>query len=325
MSANHLWTPTRVQNFMRELEMNDTNWDENIVALAEKGSMSVEEFLQTDPITFGEKIWGKDDWKCISTYPRVKKILGDSIYHEMLAHYYQMQHYHYKTPAQRAVKAYEEAYEDAKVAAIKEQKALGLTTYMGVSAQDKTGWEYVFAENKAAKAAAAVKAATAQLAVVNEAEKVAGVCQDGWHAAALEHANALFNLKEADTALRQKAAAAAAEAAAKAAAAKVAAEAAELEHYYLEKRAAKGPSVTLEDTKRIVGDRTDMTTDEVLNIIWAQQRVAYKKVMDAVAKNEAKLAEKLIAAAAEAAEAAELEHYYLEKCAALEITFAKKD
>jgi len=270
---------------MRELEMNDTNWDENIVALAEKGSMSVEEFLQTDPITFGEKIWGKDDWKCISTYPRVKKILGDSIYHEMLAHYYQMQHYHYKTPAQRAVKAYEEAYEDAKVAAIKEQKALGLMTWQGVSAEDKAGWEYVFAENKAAKAKAA-----------------------------------------------------AAEAAAKAAAAKVAADAAELEHYYLEKRAAKGPSVTIDDEVNAMCD-TQMTTDEVLNIIWARQRVAYKKVMDAVAKNEAKLAEKLIAAnaAAEAAakaaaEAVELEHYYLEKraakgatVAALEITFAKKD
>ena len=228
----------RVKNFMRELKMKATKWDENIVALAEKGSMSVEEFLKTDPITFGEKIWGKHDWKYTSGYSRLERILGESTHREMWGYYV-------TTPAQLAARA----YADAKVAAIKEQKALGLATYMGVSAQDKAGWEYVFAENKAAKAAA-------QLAAVNEAEKVAGgVCQDGWHAAALQHANALFKLKEADTALaavRQKAAAAAA------------AEKEWDERYYTEKRADKEPSVTLEDMKRIVGDRTDMTGKEVL-------------------------------------------------------------
>ena len=142
MSANELWTPTRVKNFMRELKMKATKWDENIVALAEKGSMSVEEFLKTDPITFGEKIWGKS--KNVYIYHPTRKILGDSIYREML-YYYQ------NTPVQIAA----QAFMDAKVAAIKEQKALGLTTYMGVSAENKAGWEYVFAENKAAKAAAA--------------------------------------------------------------------------------------------------------------------------------------------------------------------------
>jgi hypothetical protein len=128
----------RVKNFMRELELIPTKWEENIAALAEKGSMGVEEFLATDPITFGEKFWGgKHDWK----YNRVKKLLGESTYYQML-------HYYHKTPAQLAVKA----YEDAKVAAIKEQKALGLTTYMSLSAEDKTGWERVFAENKAERA-----------------------------------------------------------------------------------------------------------------------------------------------------------------------------
>jgi len=189
----------RVKNFMRELKMKATKWDENIVALAEKGSMSVEEFLKTDPITFGEKIWGKHDWKYTSGYSRLERILGESTHREMWGYYV-------NTPAQLAARA----YEDAKFAARREQKALGLTTYMRVSAEDKTGWECVFAENKAAKAAAAAKAAKASLEAVNEAEKAAGVCQDGWHGAALEHANALFKLKEADTALaalRQNAAA----------------------------------------------------------------------------------------------------------------------
>jgi hypothetical protein len=242
----------RVKNFMRELKMKPTKWDENIVALAEKGSMSVDEFLKTDPITFGEKIWGKHDWKYTSGYSRLERILGESTHREMWGYYV-------RTPAQLAARA----YEDAKVAAIKEQKALGLATYMGVSAQDKTGWEYVFAENKAEKAAAEVKAAAAQLAAVNEAEKAAGgVCQDGWHAAALEHANALFKRKEADTALaalRQKAAAAAA------------AEKEWDERYYAEKRTAKGPSVTVEDMKRIMGDRTNMTAKEVVEI-FAKER-----------------------------------------------------
>ena len=199
MSANHLWTPMRVKNFMRELKMKATKWDENIVALAEKGSMGVEEFLKTDPITFGEKIWGKHDWKYTSGHSRLEKILGKSTHREMWGYYV-------NTPAQLAARA----YEDAKVAAIKEQKALGLATYMGVSAQDKTGWECVFAENKAAKAVAAAKAAKASLEALNEAEKAAGVYQDGWHAAALKHANALFKLKEADTAQSAAAAAAAA-------------------------------------------------------------------------------------------------------------------
>jgi len=141
MSANKLWNPTHVKNFMLELELEPTNWDENIAALAKKGSMSVEEFLETDPITFGEKIWGKDTWKYGSyvKYPKVYNILGEKTYREML-YYYQ------NTPEQIAVKA----YEDAKVAAIKEQKALGLTTWL--SAKNEADWEYVFKENKKERA-----------------------------------------------------------------------------------------------------------------------------------------------------------------------------
>jgi len=180
MSANHLWTPMRVKNFMRELKMKATKWDENIVALAEKGSMSVEEFLKTDPITFGEKMWGKHDWKYTSGYSRLEKILGESTHREMWGYYV-------NTPAQLAAREAADA---------------------------------LFARRREAGAAAA--AAAAQLAALNEAEKAAGVCQDGWHGAALEHANALFKLKEADTALAEAAAAAAASAASRAAATRAA-------------------------------------------------------------------------------------------------------
>ena len=287
MSANHLWNPMRVKNFMRELKMKATKWDENIVALAEKGSMSVEEFLKTDPITFGEKIWGKQDWKYTSGYSRIRKILGDSIYRDMLCHYYEIEH----------ANAGARAFMDAKVAAIKEQMALGLATYMGVSAEDKTGWECVFAENKAAKAVAAVKAAKASLEALNEAEKAAGVCQDGWHAAALEHANALFKLKEADAALadlRQKATeqkewderyAAAVEEDERYFAGRTFEQVvADEEEAAAEKRAAKGGSVTVEDIKSVMGG-TNMMAKEALEIISSEKRAQATAVKNHIVFN----------------------------------------
>ena len=156
MPGNDLWTPMRVKNFMRELELVPTKWEENIVALAEQGRMTVEEFLATDPITFGEKIWGK----CKNVYHKNKvwDILGERTYYEMLGAYY-------RAPAQVAA----QAYMDAKVAAIKEQKALGLTSYMSVSAEDKAGWERVFAENKAMESLEAAEEATREAEVAKAA------------------------------------------------------------------------------------------------------------------------------------------------------------
>ena len=156
MPGNDLWTPMRVKNFMRELELVPTKWEENIVALAEQGRMTVEEFLATDPITFGEKIWGK----CKNVYDKNKvwDILGERTYYEMLGPYY-------RAPAQVAAKA----FMDAKVAAIKEQKALGLTSYMSVSAEDKAGWERVFAENKAMESLEAAEEATREAEVAKAA------------------------------------------------------------------------------------------------------------------------------------------------------------
>ena len=115
MPGNHLWTPTRVNNFLRKLELAPTKWDENISLLSKKADMTVEEFLATDPITFGEKIWGK----CKRVYDSnpVRDMLGERTFYQML-------NYYYRAPAQVAAKA----EMDAKVAAIKEQKALGLTT-----------------------------------------------------------------------------------------------------------------------------------------------------------------------------------------------------
>jgi hypothetical protein len=162
----------RVKNFMRELGLKQTNWEENIVALSKKGSMSVEEFLATDPITFGEKIWGKDDWKYTNGYPRVQKLVGEWTY-------YKMWRYYENTPAQRA----EKAYKDAKVAAIKKQEALGLTSWHGVRAEDKAGWEYVFAENKAAEEKAAAEQEAREAAHAAEKAAAEQEAREAAHAA----------------------------------------------------------------------------------------------------------------------------------------------
>jgi hypothetical protein len=75
---------------MRALGCKPINWDENIVALAEKGGTTAEEFLATNPITFGEKIWGKYDWNygCYVNNPMAHDMLDDKIYYKILEHYY---------------------------------------------------------------------------------------------------------------------------------------------------------------------------------------------------------------------------------------------
>ena len=80
--GNELWTPIRVKNFMRELKMKATKWEENIAALAEKGSMSVEEFLATDPITFGNKVFGISSFSVLNF-----KLLDASTYRDMMVYY----------------------------------------------------------------------------------------------------------------------------------------------------------------------------------------------------------------------------------------------
>ena len=83
MLGNYLWNATRVKNFMYELELVPTKWEMNIAALAEKGNMTVEQLLQTDPITFAQKIWGTEpDW-----VPKTRNLLGRTNYYSMLEQY----------------------------------------------------------------------------------------------------------------------------------------------------------------------------------------------------------------------------------------------
>jgi hypothetical protein len=111
MSGNNLWNARRVEKFMRELKLVPTKWEDNIATLAKTAQITVEEFLTTDPITFSEKIWGKDSGydeirRMHLDNLRTRKILGDSVYHEMLHQYdyREMMRYYGRTlPADKEV------------------------------------------------------------------------------------------------------------------------------------------------------------------------------------------------------------------------------
>ena len=76
--GNHFWNEQRVKNFMHSMELVPTNWDENIAAMAKSGGISVEEFLEMNPVTFGERVF-------CNTF-LVSDIIGRRNYYELLRH-----------------------------------------------------------------------------------------------------------------------------------------------------------------------------------------------------------------------------------------------
>jgi len=78
MSGNHFWNEQRVKNFMHYMELVPTNWNENIAAMAKSGGISVKEFLEMNPVTFGERVF-------CSTF-LVRDIIGRRNYYELLRH-----------------------------------------------------------------------------------------------------------------------------------------------------------------------------------------------------------------------------------------------
>jgi hypothetical protein len=78
MSGNHFWNEQRVKNFMLSMELVPTNWDENIAAMAKSGGISVKEFLEMNPVTFGERVF-------CNTF-LVRDIIGRRNYYELLRH-----------------------------------------------------------------------------------------------------------------------------------------------------------------------------------------------------------------------------------------------
>jgi len=67
-----------VKNFMLSMELVPTNWDENIAAMAKSGGISVKEFLEMNPVTFGERV--------LRNTFLVRDIIGRRNYYELLRH-----------------------------------------------------------------------------------------------------------------------------------------------------------------------------------------------------------------------------------------------
>ena len=63
-----------MRNFVKELGGKCTKWEDNVLFLAEKAKMPVEKFLETDPISYGSKVWGS------FAKQKLMKLLGPSIY-----------------------------------------------------------------------------------------------------------------------------------------------------------------------------------------------------------------------------------------------------
>ena len=73
---NRFWgEAARVRNFVKELGGKCTKWEDNVQFLAEKAKMPVEKFLETDPISYGSKVWGS------FAKQKLMKLLGPSIYY----------------------------------------------------------------------------------------------------------------------------------------------------------------------------------------------------------------------------------------------------
>jgi len=79
------WNTVRAKNFIKEYGAKPSRWEENVAFLAEIGNLSVEQFMLTDPITYGVKIWGYDSEMEPSV--KIKKILGIINYYEMYSFY----------------------------------------------------------------------------------------------------------------------------------------------------------------------------------------------------------------------------------------------
>ena len=92
MIGNSFWNATRVRIFMKALGMIPTKWDENCASLACHAEITIDEFMNMDPISYGVLVWGINMAEtaygnyyvpCI----RIVDVLGKKIYNEFLPIY----------------------------------------------------------------------------------------------------------------------------------------------------------------------------------------------------------------------------------------------
>ena len=208
MSGNHFWNEQRVKNFMHYMELVPTNWNENIAAMAKSGGISVKEFLEMNPVTFGERVFCNTFLVC--------DIIGRRNYYELL------RHRDLTTPENLTTWVDNDAAWAALAAAA---RGGGMLASVAVFATSRAEAATRDADEKVRNARAAQ--AEAEAALSN---------------AAIVAAEAAIAV-EADTAVEE-----------------------EEECRYNEKRALKGPSVSVADIERVAAG-TDMSLEEALNIL----------------------------------------------------------
>ena len=93
MIGNQFWNATRVRNFMKKLNKKSTTFDENIKVLAQLIGISVEKFLNMDPITYGTRVFAFGGGTHTVMY-----LLGPHIYDHYLDNYKNAEQMKLNTP-----------------------------------------------------------------------------------------------------------------------------------------------------------------------------------------------------------------------------------
>ena len=86
------WNAARVCNYMKALGMKPSKWDENCASLACHAEITMDEFMNMDPISYGVLVWGTNiaeaaygnQW---TPSTKIQDVLGKKIYKEFLPIY----------------------------------------------------------------------------------------------------------------------------------------------------------------------------------------------------------------------------------------------
>lgn len=89
-----LWNPTRVRNFMKEIGLKPTKFEENMVELAKFVKVDIKTFKEMNPIEFGDRVWKYKVAKVGKYHPTrygecsvARKLLGRDNYEALWSHY----------------------------------------------------------------------------------------------------------------------------------------------------------------------------------------------------------------------------------------------
>jgi hypothetical protein len=90
MRQTYYWNTKNVSNFVRELNEKPTTYEKGVRFLANYAGISVKEFQNTDPISYGVMLWGNytTPWGTIEPSQRVRQVIGDAYYRNYFLSYH---------------------------------------------------------------------------------------------------------------------------------------------------------------------------------------------------------------------------------------------